>query len=90
MYHLWRTTGQLRQITLGGRSTGQQSIDAVTASHAIANPALITGYSAGNWTPGANDDNGKGSEPVWLFEVGDDTTVAVDAFTGTALGINTL
>ena len=90
MYFLWRTFGQQMFITSSGRSTGQQSIDAVTASRALPNPSSVTWYGAGYWTPGSNENNSNGARPAWLFLVGGATMVAVDGFSGQVLGTNTL
>lgn len=90
MYRLWRTLNGYRTLESGGKSTGQQSIDAVTASHALPDVSAVSAYSPGYWTPSSEMDTGNGAEPAWLFTIGNDSIVAVDAFTGQILGTQSL
>jgi hypothetical protein len=89
MYRLWRSMTAVKQVHASGRSTGDQSINAVTASNALPNPSAVTTYSPGYWTPSSEQDNGAGAEPVWLFTVGNDSIVAVDAFSDQIIGTST-
>ena len=86
MYRLWRALTSVYRLQLQGRTTGGQSIDALSASHALGNTSNVTGYAQGYWTPAAEEPNNSGAEPAWFFNIGNDGIVAVDAFTGKILG----
>ena len=70
-----------------GRSTGQASIDAYTASLSLPNSSNVMSYKAGYWTGGIlNADNVE--HPAWLFQMRDGAVEAVDAFSGKILGLS--
>lgn len=83
-YDLWRSIGGTRvTMTAGGRTTGQQSIDAYTASLSLGTNS-VTSYTAGYWT-NYIDSSDTVAHPAWIFTLTTGQKVAVDAFTGTVL-----
>ncbi len=86
-YYLWREPAGTRQIMSAGRSTGQASIDAYTASLTLPAPQNVVSYRSGYWTGGILSGDSM-EHPAWLFTLKNGDVVAVDAFSGRILGSN--
>ena len=83
-YYLWRSIGGTRVVlTAGGRTTGQQSIDAYTASLTLGTNAVAS-YTQGYWT-NYIDSTDTVAHPAWIFTLTTGQKVAVDAYTGQRL-----
>lgn len=83
-YYLWRSLSSTPvNITKGGRSTGQQSIDAYTASLSIGSNA-VSSVTSGYWSNAVNSADNV-AHPAWIFTLTSGQKVAVDAFTGQRL-----
>lgn len=91
-YRLWRAInlGGSRSVQSAGRSTGQQSIDALTASYSLPPGSKVTGYTSGYWSSGPSGADVSGAQPAWLFSLGDDAVAGIDAFSGMLLGVQSL
>ncbi len=86
-YYLWREPAGTRQLMSAGRSTGQASIDAYTASLTLPAPQNVVSYRSGYWTGGILSRDSI-EHPAWLFTLKNGDVFAVDAFSGRILGSN--
>ena len=82
-YRLWRSLGAKMQTA----GAGSQSVTAQAAAQALPQGAIINSYASGYWTPPYSASSAAGATPAWIFYLSGGTTVAVDALTGTFLGM---
>lgn len=84
-YRLWRSPAGSVRVQLAGLTSGQQSIDAQTASLSLPQGSAIIAYSSGYWDGGLYSTAAV-AQPAWLFTLGSGEVIAVDAFSGAVLG----